>query len=215
VQVRILPPLPWLFREPDAAERSLDVAGLAYSYLLGMYLGDGHIAKAKKSHRLQIYLHAKDRDIIGRVARNITTLLPERSVTFIRHGERAIAVSCYFKGWPWLFPQHGPGRKHTRRIILEAWQQRLVCRYPEEFVRGCLESDGCRHRRIVNGRNYPAYSFKNRSEDILGLFTGACDMLGVRWRRANHETISIARRHDVARLDTLFGDTTPAANTTN
>jgi len=30
-------------------------------------------------------------------------------------------------------------------------------------------------------------------------------MLGVRWRRANREKISIARRADVARLDALFG----------
>lgn len=78
LQVRILPPLPWLFREPDAAERALDVAGLAYCYLLGIYLGDGYIAKAKKSYRLQIYLHAADRDVIERVARTIATLLPER-----------------------------------------------------------------------------------------------------------------------------------------
>jgi len=131
------------------------VAGLAYSYLLGMYLGDGHIANAKKSYRLQIYLHATDRGVIERVARAITTLLPERSVTFIRHGQAAIAVSTYFKGWPWLFPQHGPGHKHTRRIVLEFWQQEIVARYPEAFVRGCIESDGSRHRRIVNGRNYP------------------------------------------------------------
>jgi hypothetical protein len=114
-------------------------------------------------------------------------------------------VSTYFAGWPWLFPQHGPGRKHTRRIVLEAWQQEAVSEYPEQFVRGCIESDGSRHRRIVNGKNYPAYSFCNRSEDILGLFTAACDTLGVRWRRANAETISIARRAEVARLDRLFG----------
>jgi hypothetical protein len=77
-------------------------------------------------------------------------------------------------------------------------------REPQAFIRGCLDSDGCRHRRIVNGRDYPAYSFCNRSEDILGLFTAACDAAGLRWRRANHETISIARRREVAYLDELI-----------
>jgi hypothetical protein len=117
-------------------------------------------------------------------------------------------VSTYFTAWPWLFPQHGPGRKHTRRIALEPWQQDVVSWYPDEFVRGCIESDGCRHRRIVNGKNYPAYNFCNRSEDILGLFTAACDILGLTWRRANWITISIARRPDVARLDAMLGYTT-------
>jgi hypothetical protein len=153
---------------------------------------------------LQIYLNANNRELIDRVALAIKTLLPERSVALVPH-QGAIAVSTYFVGWPWLFPQHGPGRKHTRPILLEAWQQDVVARYPEEFARGCIESDGCRHRRIVNGKNYPAYSFVNRSEDILGLFTSACDMFGIHWRRASETTISIARRADVARLDALFG----------
>jgi hypothetical protein len=41
------------------------------------------------------------------------------------------------------------------------------------------------------------------------LFATACDLAGLRWRRSNRETISIARRHDVARLVGLMaGDET-------
>src|SRR5262249_34513024 len=58
---------------------------------------------------------------------------------------------------------------------------------------------------VVNGTNYPAYSFSNRSEDILGIFAWGCDLMGVRWRRASHSTISIARRRDVAILDHVMG----------
>jgi hypothetical protein len=171
---------------------------------LGIYLGDGHIVAAKKSYRLQIYLHAGNRELIDRVALAIKTLVADRSVTLIPH-HGAIAVSSYFVGWPWLFPQHGVGRKHTRPIVLESWQEEIVTWYPADFARGCIESDGSRHRRVVNGKNYPAYNFVNMSEDILGLFTAACDRLGIRWRRASRTTISIARRPDVARLDALFG----------
>ncbi len=204
VQVRILPPLPWLFRETRADHRPLDLAARTYAYLLGMYLGDGHIVAAKKSYRLQIYLNAEHVEMIDRVARAIEALLPDRPIAFVPH-KTAIAVSVYFKGWPWLFPQHGPGRKHTRRIVLEPWQQEAVARYPEAFVRGCIDADGCRHRRIVNGKNYPAYNFVNWSEDILGLFTWALDMLQIHWTRPRRTAISIARRADVARLDALFG----------
>jgi hypothetical protein len=84
------------------------------------------------------------------------------------------------------------------------WQRETVESFPVDFLRGCIDSDGCRHRRIVHGRNYPAYSFTNFSEDILTLFTSTCDLIGLRWRRASRVTISIARRADVARLDALF-----------
>ena len=96
--------------------------------------------------------------------------------------------------------------KHQRPIILEPWQRSIVEQQPSEFLRGCIESDGCRHRRIVGGRNYPAYSFTNHSEDILRLFVWACGLIGVRPRRANRVTISIARRTDVATLDSIVGD---------
>ena len=48
-------------------------------------------------------------------------------------------------------------------------------------------------------------SFKNLSTDILGIFTASCDRLGVRWTRASVKNISIARREDVAFLDTFIG----------
>ena len=40
-----------------------------------MYLGDRHIARARKSYRLQIHLHTRNGDGIQRVAKAITTPL--------------------------------------------------------------------------------------------------------------------------------------------
>ena len=41
------------------------------------------------------------------------------------------------KHWPCLFPQHGPGRKHTRKIELEQWQvifvQKTLVNLPEDY----------------------------------------------------------------------------------
>lgn len=178
----------------------------AYSYLLGMYLGDGYISRVRRTYVLRIYLHERQHEIAARVRQAIRVLVPHRRVGRVReHGaEAGVSVTCYFGGWPALFPQHGRGKKCARPISLAPWQRNIVEAYPFEFVRGCLESDGCRHRRVVKGHNYPAYSFKNYSEDILRLFGEFCDRLGLRWRRANRVTISIARRADVARLDALF-----------
>lgn len=170
-----------------------------------MYLGDGYVARRRKTYALRIFLNRKQTAVIARVDAAIKTLMPPGRVGRVQRREALVTeVTCYSPHWPAIFPQHGPGRKHHRRIALEIWQSKIVIAYPAEFLRGLLESDGCRHRRLVRGRDYPAYSFSNRSEDILGLFTWACDLMGMRWRRASRHHISIARRPDVARLDALF-----------
>ncbi len=175
----------------------------AYAYLLGMYLGDGCISSVRRTYLLRILLHEKQGAIANRVIEAIQTLLPHNRVGRVRHHGAGIAVTCYSGAWPLLFPQHGRGRKHLRPIVLAPWQCQIVERHPAQFLRGCLESDGCRHRRMVAGRNYPAYSFTNHSTDILQLFAWAGQLLGVRPRRTNLVTMSIAWRADVARLDAI------------
>jgi hypothetical protein len=171
-----------------------------------MYLGDGHISEMPRSYRLRIYLNRRQQDVIARVKQAISTLLPDHRVGEVQQRTASVTeVVSYSKAWPTIFPQHGPGRKHTRVIELTTWQEAIVREYPEEFLRGCLESDGCRHRRIVNGKDYPAYSFTNHSDDILRLVMWTCKLLRVGCRHNSRWNLSIARRPDVAKLDRLFG----------
>jgi hypothetical protein len=120
-----------------------------------MYLGDGHLVRYPRAYALRIFLNEKRQDIIDRVKTAIAILLPDNRVSQAsRRGAAVVIVTCYSQDWPMLFPQHGPGRKHTRPMALEPWQRLVVDRYPADFLRGCLESDGCRHRRIVKGKDY-------------------------------------------------------------
>jgi hypothetical protein len=50
-------------------------------------------------------------------------------------------------------------RKHERKIELAPWQQAIVEREPEAFIRALIHTDGCRvmNRVVVNGKDY-AYS---------------------------------------------------------
>jgi hypothetical protein len=41
-------------------------------------------------------------------------------------------------------PQHGAGPKHRRTIALLDWQREIVAEYPELFLPGLFNSDGCR-----------------------------------------------------------------------
>ena len=69
----------------------------SYTYLLGMYLGDGCILKARNSHRLQIYLNKDHPQIIRDCVESIACVLPRHRVGVVDRGQ-SIALSSYFRG---------------------------------------------------------------------------------------------------------------------
>jgi hypothetical protein len=104
------------------------------------------------------------------------------------------------------FPQHGPGKKHERPIVLTDWQQDAVARQPELLLRGLLQSDGCRFQNTGRcGWSNPRYSFTNVSEDIKRIFCSACELLRLHWTSSGEKTIYVSRKADVALLDLFVG----------
>lgn len=183
----------------------------SYGYLLGLYLGDGCLSRARRGvFRLRVVLDSRYPGIVSECAAAMQDLLPaNRPGRQPKHGENAVEVSIYSKQLPCLFPQHGPGRKHERLIELADWQLRAVERHPGLFLRGLIHSDGCRFQNSVKHARktyeYPRYNFSNRSADIRLIFCAACDLLGIEWRVMNACNISVARRGSVARLDEFVG----------
>ena len=125
------------------------------------------------------------------------------------HTERVCKVQSYWTHWPCLFPQHGPGRKHERPIVLADWQRAIVEEHPWPLIRGLIHSDGCRavNRVTVRGVRYayPRYFFANESPDILAIMGTALDRVGVAWRFNRPNSISIAKRAAVAAMDEHVG----------
>ena len=80
---------------------------------------------------------------------------------------------------------------------------------PRLFLRGLIHSDGCRivavERKGSYVRHAVRYAFSNLSEDILGLFAQACDVVGVDYTRPSYKQIAIYRKDSVARLDEFIG----------
>lgn len=185
----------------------------AYAYLLGVYLGDGCLSQhPREVYRLRIACDLKYPDIINEVATHIVIVRGVDKVGFaVQKG--CVDVHAFWKHWLCLFPQHAPGKKHQRAIELVAWQQEFVSAYPKALVRGLIHSDGNRHinevrRKISSGvkrYQYTRYMFTNASTDILGIFTDALDLLDVHWTQTTPRDISVARRKDVAFLDTFVG----------
>lgn len=178
-----------------------------YAYLLGLYLGDGYISTHRNGvHRLRIVQDAKYPGLVTGCAEAMALVMPASKVlTQDKRGGNCIEISSYSKHWPCLFPQHGRGRKHERRIELAGWQLEIVRRHPRQLLRGLIHSDGCRVLNRVNGHDYPRYMFTQVSDDIRGIFCLACDLVGVSWTQTNSRTISVARRPDVALLDGFIG----------
>jgi hypothetical protein len=196
---------------PRCGDRRLDRS--AYAYLLGLYLGDGHIAHHRRGVlRLTIACSDEWPGLIDLAVATVAAVMPGSSVGRLRSTGCTI-VNSYSKHWICLLPQHGPGMKHTRAIALEAWQDEIVTACTEQFVRGLIHSDGCRSTNRVRrpGKDgdrcyeYPRYFFTNASDDIRRLFTDALDRLGIGWKQSNKRVISVARKEAVARLDEFVG----------
>ena len=186
-----------------------------YAYLLGLYLGDGHVYVTPRTSFLRVHLDGAYQGIVDecREAIGLTTW-GGRTQVLLRRGSRVNTVQSAWKRWPEAFPQHGRGRKHLRRIVLEDWQQAVVDGHPRQFVRGLIHSDGCRTvnrftTKLPSGRvaeyAYPRYFFSNLSADIRRLFCEACDALGVRWTMSNPRNVSISHRASVAVLEEVVG----------
>jgi hypothetical protein len=129
-------------------------------------------------------------------------------------GSRAVLLLSSDPVWRYAFPQHGPGRKHERPIVLAGWQQAATHAHATELIRGLIHSDGARcvnrfRTRLPSGRigeyAYPRYFFSNLSEDIRRIFCEHCDLLGIHWTQSNWRNISISRRDSVSLLDTFVG----------
>ena len=182
-----------------------DPAG--YSYLLGLYLGDGHLVTAAKVPVLRVYCADAWPGLIEECEAAMLAVLAN-SVHRVRQ-KGCVGVQSYSNHWPCLLPQHGPGRKHERPIYLADWQQPIIDDNPGHFLRGLFHSDGCRvTNQIRRGEKtylYPRYMFSNESLDIMGLCQDSLGRLGIEWRMCRRNMLSVARRESVARLDDHVG----------
>ena len=181
--------------------------GAQYTYLLGQYLGDGYLVTRARVPKLRIACADAYPAIATEVDRAMMTLSGNR--VSITRGIGCSDHASYWMHWPCLLPQHGPGKKHERRIVLADWQRAMLEEHSWSLIRGLIHSDGCRviNRVVVRGKTYeyPRYFFSNESADIQAILTIALDRVGVRWRNNRGNTVSIARRAGVARMDEHVG----------
>lgn len=186
---------------PRCAPGAVSLNRRMYSYLLGLYLGDGCLCsgaalRKRGIHYLTIACADAWPGLMDECEAAMRAVMPRNAVGRVQR-KGMHEVKAYSKHWTRLFPQHGPRMKL----------------FTGEFVRGLIHSDGCRvynvavHRRDrrVTRYHYSRCHFTNESTHIRELFTSALDRLGVEWRYNNRNCVSIARQESVKRLDAFVG----------
>jgi hypothetical protein len=186
---------------------------VAYAYLLGLYLGDGCLSAQKKEGVYALRIACADcwPGLSDECAEAISCVLPNR--VHRNPGFGCHYVTAYSRHWPHLFPQHGAGPKHQRRIVLQPWHRQIIDEHPGRLLRGLFHSDGWRgtnpvHQKVAGHERtyrYPRYLFSNRSADIMRICEGALDHLEIAWRLNSACSLSVARRDAVAALDLHVG----------
>jgi hypothetical protein len=201
---------------PVAASWSVGDAP-AYCYLLGVYLGDGHLThRPPNGWTLRVFCDERYSEVIEEILEAMAITFPGAIPRNVKASPRRCDIlSISHIAVARAFPQHGPGRKHMRPIVLADWQLELTHAHPGELVRGLIHSDGCRsinHVRttLPTGRvadyHYVRYFFTNHSADIRQIFIDHCGLLGVRVTQPNHRNLSISHRASVAVLEEMVGE---------
>jgi hypothetical protein len=176
-----------------------------YGELLGLYLGDGHIAQTGRADRLRISLDSMHPMIVMKTMDLLRRVFPANKVGVVWAKEGAVCIPhVYSQHLRCMFPQAGPGKKHERRIALEPWQQDLVAVAPWAFLRGLIRSDGCSFINRTGKYEYLSYDFSNYSQDILDLFCEGCESVEVQYRRYPR-SIRVYRRASVALMERHVG----------
>jgi hypothetical protein len=125
---------------PRCAESpTLPEPGADYAYLLGQYLGDGCISAtadaAKGVWSLRIACADAWPGVMAECISAISAIRPGNKVGTVQ-AEGCTVVVAYSRHWPCLFPQHGPGMKHNRKIELELWQRTITGQHPAPLPAG-------------------------------------------------------------------------------
>lgn len=181
--------------------------GAIYSYLLGLYITDGYIAKHARTKRLRLFLGSHENYIISLSIKFLQILLPNNTVsTYKRKESRCTEVSVYNSRIEELFPGFGVGGKHKCSLLFNDLQKEAIVNYPKEFILGCLHGDGCKFLHIQSKRYI--YNFCNMSLQFKTLFFLACKSIGITFRN-NEEVLErriivISKKSNLEILDSFW-----------
>lgn len=177
----------------------------SYSYIFGLYLGDGYINKMKRTYRLRVFLDSRQDLVIEECVKNMEKLFPSNKVNILKTKHNFVIITLYSNYLPIIFPQHGPKQKCERNIELEDFQKKIIIK--KDFMKGLFHSDGSFY---LAKNEYPRYLFTNKSKQILDMFADCLieqDIIPkIRKRKNDIYDIQIQNIKDVKKLYEILGE---------
>lgn len=176
-----------------------------YSYILGLYLGDGYInqMKNKRTYRLRIFNDVKYDKLNKYIISELQKLFFNNKVGFV-DSKTWLSIYVYSNKLPQLFPQNGSGKKHNRKIKLFDWQIDVISN--KYLLMGLFHSDGCHYFNNIKGKKYESYSFSNKSKDIYEIFQNCCKSLNIEYTKsAKTPNTEIRQKNSVNYLKNNIG----------
>lgn len=175
--------------------------------MLGLYLGDGHLVTKARVPVLRISCTAS---WPGLTAQCETAMLAVAAKSVHRVQQTGcVNVQSYSNHWPCLLPQHGPGRKHERRIYLADWQQPIIDANSDSFLAWTISVRWLPRYQQGTTRGGKLFLSEihllERVGDIMRLCKASLDRLAIGWRVCRRTMLSVARMEDVAALDHHVG----------
>ena len=191
-----------------------------YSFILGLYLGDGCIARNTRTKQLSIALDKKYHTLNEYVIESFNVLFGKPALIVDRSVNRgqkfmsnSINVRYSSTNLGLIFPHEGVGAKHLRKIELTEWQTGIID--PIGIVKGLIYSDGSYFYNKQN--NSFNYNFANSSEDIINILEHYLQKIGIVYNKNVKRSlgakatvlkihVNVNRKSDVAKLHSLIGD---------
>lgn len=193
-----------------------------YSFILGMYLGDGCIARNTRTKQLTIALDKKYNILNEYVIESFNILFGRQALVIDRSVDRgqktrsnSIDVRYSSINIGLIFPHEGVGAKHLRHIELAEWQKEIID--PVSIVKGLIYSDGSYFYSRSN-KTYN-YTFVNTSIDIINILEYYLKKLGIVYNKHTKHSLgakgtaykihlNVNRKLDVIKLHGMIGDKT-------
>ena len=157
---------------PHCHGRARDDA--AYAYPLGLYR-ERPLTRGPRSHVLWLACSDAWPGLLDLGKQTMSLVMPSSSVFCAsRTGVGCTYVKSVSRHWPCLLPQHGPGRKHERKIdqcpgSKRSWpgiQEASPAASSIPMAAASSITFAARSRTGIAGMKYPRYLFVNRSADI-------------------------------------------------
>lgn len=194
----------------DIYNRCLDLVAKnpkEYSYLFGLYLGDGCVSYVKgKYYEMIIYQDSKYTNLINKHKESIENLFGKEPRIRTRGNCTLIIVGGSHVRF--LFPKFGVGMKHLNSVTLPKILTDNIDYL--NLVKGLFQADGSYYFDKSNKKYF--YNFTNKSVDIIEIFKTCLDELSINYtifkRKDSIYTLSIRKKSEIDKVVKLIGTKT-------